>query len=300
MKKRSSGKSLAYAIILNYNSSKETVELFELLNSLAISGLEILVIDNSSRKPDIQNLKNEIPEENLILNKINIGYALGNNVGIEVAMENGAKFIWLLNPDIRPRKEALNHLIQTLQRDRSLAAVGPRILHRHKKNRIFSDGEVINLDRACSTFHKNFNLLEKQVPASVDYDIDYVDGSSILLKAKAIESLGPLPEEYFLYFEETDWCFRARKNGWKLAVNSHAVVYNLTSKKSSLFHFYMMRNRLIFSKKYHPNFHKVRNHYLNQIKKEFLGLAGGEKVKPFFRSRVRGLISGLIKTKSIS
>jgi len=285
-----------YAIILNYNSASESVALFKNLEEQHYRYLKILVIDNNSIEEDQRQLKENIPVGNLIFNKINLGYAGGNNIGIEFALNEKAKYVWVLNPDIRVESRTLPILLKTISADKTLAAIGPRIVHRNNPGKIFSDGEMLVMDEKCSTYHKNHNLEVALAPKSIDYDIDYIAGSSILLNCQAIREIGKFPEEYFLYFEETDWCFRAHKNKWKLAVNSHAEVYNLTSIKSAVFNYYFMRNKLIFSKKYHPYFRKVRNYYI----KELIGEVGyrfrGNYFKPFFKSRVKGLISGIINT----
>lgn len=287
--------TLTYAIILNYNCSTETIALFYNLKEQDYDNFKILVIDNFSSKNDQSHLITQIPTENLLLNKENSGYAGGNNIGIEKAIKENAQYIWLLNPDIRVEKTALPILLGTLKKDSALAAVGPRIIHRKNRKLIFSDGEFFSFND-CSTQHKNFNLRTCEVLPTIDYDINYIDGSSILLNIEALKKLGKLSEEYFLYFEETDWCFRARKNNWKLAVNSNAVVYNLTSPKEKIFHYYMSRNKLVFAKKFHPNFKKIRLLLIEQVGEEIKNRLRGKYFKPFFRSRLKGLISGLIKT----
>lgn len=286
---------ITYGIILNYNSSEESIALYGKLQRLDDDSLEVLVIDNASQLEDRNRLMEVIPEAHLVFNKKNKGYAAGNNVGITKALENGAAYIWILNPDIRIDNESLKILKETLMADTKLAAVGPRILHRHDEKVIFSDGELMN-KRKCLTKHKNHNVSSNEVAAGIDYSIDYIDGSSILLNSEAIKEIGLLPEEYFLYFEETDWCFKAKKKGWVLAVNSHAKVYNLTSEKAKTFHYYINRNRLIFSNNYLSNFNEIRNDSVIGIINEFFARFRGRYLKPYYFSRLKGILSGVIKT----
>ena len=283
-----------YILILNYNCSQETVELYRNILELYKDEIRILIIDNHSKPSDKDYLKNYIPHSNLILNNENRGYAGGNNVGIDIGLKEKVDYIWILNPDIRLVKDTLPVLLETIKDDPSLAAVGPRILKRENPDVIFTDGEKLLMDEKCSTHQKYHGKSKFEIPATIDYDIDYVDGSCILINAKALSELGNLPEEYFLYFEETDWCYRAKKNGWNLAVNSNANVYNLTSLKKETFHYYFMRNRLIFSKKFHPNYKEVRRYYVKLLLKEFLNRFQGKYLNPFYRSRVKGLVAGII------
>lgn len=285
-----------YALILNYNSAGESIELFRDLEEQSYKDLQILVIDNNSNEEDRRQLIENIPKTNLIFNRENLGFAAGNNVGIKKALKANANYIWILNPDVRLEKDSLCILVDTLKSDEKLAAVGPRILHREAPGRVFSDGEKMLMDEKAGTFHRNHNLDVNDLSAGIDYNIDYIAGSSMLLNVKAIEKIGDLPEDYFLYFEETDWCFKAKRYNWELAINSNSVVYNLTSAKTSVFHYYFMRNRLIFCKKYHPDFRNVRNYYLREIINEIKSRLRGNYFKPYFYNRMRGLIAGVIKT----
>lgn len=287
---------LIYILILNYNSSKDSIFLFRSLQSLINANLKVFVIDNASAETDQLHLKKYIPENNLIINKKNLGYAGGNNIGIDIALKEEADYVWILNPDIRITLEALPRLLDLAKLDPSLAAVGPRILRREDGETIFTDGEKLYFDEKCSTEHKNSWRKNSEIPSGIDYDVDYIDGSCILINCKAIKELGKLPENYFLYFEETHWCLNAKHNNWKLAVNSQAVVYNLISEKKATFHYYFMRNKIIFSKKFHPQFKSVRKYYATILIKEFINRFRGRYLRPYYKSRVKGFIAGIYKT----
>lgn len=271
----------------------ECIELFKNLSDFQNSQFQILIIDNFSKESDISLLKAEIPENNLLLNNRNIGYAAANNIGISKALEANAKYIWILNPDIRVDEYSLKTLLETIRSNKRIAAVGPRILKRENPELIFSDGEILNCEEGIKTFHKNHNLAAIDLPPGVDFNVDYIDGSSILLAADAIKELGALPEEYFLYFEETDWCYRAKSQGWNLAVNSEATVYNLTSEKREIFHYYFYRNRLIFSKKFGLNYSRLLIEELSSIITEIFNRFKGVYLKPYFASRIKGIMAGI-------
>ena len=287
---------LISAVILNYNSSSETLGLYQNLKEDFTDNLQITVVDNASAVVDRKQLKKNIPEENLILTSKNLGYAGGNNIGIQRAINAEAEYIWILNPDIRVEPDALGILMDLMQRDRNLAAVGPRIISRSDIRKIFTDGETMDLSNGLNTFHKNHNAPVSGQVEQVDYEVDYVDGSSILLRTAAIRELGFLPEEYFLYWEETDWCTNAIRNNWKLAVDKRARVYNLNSKKGANYHFYFNRNKLLFAKKYGLSYGTVRKREIQILFKEIKNRFNGKFLKPFFVSRLKGTLSGILKT----
>lgn len=284
---------LTYVIILNYNSAEETITLYHQVKELLYQDLKICVLDNCSKEEDKALLQKLIPSGDLILNKANLGYSGGNNLGIKLAIDAGADYVWLLNPDIRIENTTLPILTETLLLDKSLAAVGPRIIKREDPDTIFSDGELIDTSTNFHTLHKNFNDKVKNQSVILDYDIDYIDGSCILFNCEAIKQVGYISEDYFLYFEETDWCTRAKRAGWKLAVNRRAVAYNLTSEKKEVYHYYYTRNKLLFSKKFDLNYDSLKKREINTIVNEIRNRIKGVYLKPYFFSRLKGLIAGI-------
>lgn len=284
---------LTYAIILNYNSAEETLSLYRQLKELSGVDLKILVVDNCSKIADINLLQRFIKPMDIVFNEANLGYSGGNNVGIKLAIEAGADNVWLLNPDIRVEPETLIVLSKTLQQDKELAAVGPRIVKREDPETIFSDGELIDTSINFHTIHKNFNEKISDQSVILDYDIDYIDGSCILLNAQAIKEVGYICEDYFLYFEETDWCTRAKRQAWKLAVNRNALAYNLTSEKKETYHYFYTRNKLLFSKKFDLNYYSLRKREITTVMTELRKRLKGEYLKPYFFSRLKGLIAGI-------
>lgn len=283
----------SFAIILNYNSAAESVALYTNLINSELKDLEILVIDNDSKPVDKEKLRDQIPKSNLIFNSQNMGYAGGNNVGVKKAIDAKADYIWILNPDIRVERNTLNILIDLLESDTSLAAVGPRIISRENKNVIFTEGELMDLSDGLQTFHKNHNEPVGKIAGKINYEIDYIDGSCILLRTKAVLELGLFSEEYFLYWEETDWCTNAKNNNWKLAVDTNAVVYNLNSKKEAGYHYYFNRNKLLFSKKFGLNYNEVVKKEKAKLYNEFRNRFSGKYLKPFFISRLKGVLAGI-------
>ncbi|MCM4154702.1 glycosyltransferase family 2 protein [Gramella sp. AN32] len=286
-------KKRIYAIILNYNSADESIRLFKDLRNLHPNDLGILVIDNSSNPTERTKLEDKIPQKYLIFNSKNRGYAGGNNVGIEHALEKNAEYIWILNPDIRIENTSLLILKETLEKDKTLAAVGPRIIKRENPDTIFSDGELIDTSINFHTIHKNFNKKINSQSVILDYDIDYIDGSCILFNSQAIKKVGRISEDYFLYFEETDWCTRAKRLGWKLAVNRRALANNLTSEKKETYHYFYTRNKLLFSKKFDLNYESLKKREIKTIVNELRSRLKGEYLKPYFFSRLKGLIAGI-------
>ena len=89
---------------------------------------------------------------------------------------------------------------------------------------------------------------------------------------------------------------KAKNKGYSLCVNSNSKVFNLEREKGRTYHFYMMRNRLLFAKKYNANINQVKNFYFKSLVMEFFMRFRGSYFKPFYFSRVKGFLSGYFKT----
>lgn len=243
---------LVYAVILNWNSFNETIELINQLEKIQYDNLKILVVDNFSQKDDSRKLLKQYLKSTveLFLNDKNTGYAGGNNIGIKAALERNANFVWILNPDIRVEPDCLQHMIRTALSDSKIAAVGSRICYRMDKEFIFSDGGMVDLQQGLRTYHLHSRKRVHEVEQQEIYDVDYANGSSLLLRKEALEKQGYFKDKFFLYFEETEWCLRAKQDGWRIVNSGYARAYHSPSSKGAVYHYYMTRNRIWLSKIY--------------------------------------------------
>ncbi|WP_417872514.1 glycosyltransferase family 2 protein [Xanthomarina gelatinilytica] len=245
-----------YIVILNYNSAHDTVELFNLLKAQGYGDL-ILVVDNHSKQLDRAVLTKHIPGDQLVFSKKNKGYAAGNKIGIQRALDDGSEFVLLLNPDIRLDVECIPLLHNAIKKDASIAAVGPRICYRDNPDKIYSDGGLVIKEKGMFTTHINTNASVHEVSnKAMNYNIDYVNGSVFLARTAVFTKIGFMREDFFLYFEETEWCLRAKAHGYLLATTPEATAYHTSSIKGRLYHYYMTRNRLLFAKLY-PEYYAI-------------------------------------------
>ena len=269
-------------IIVNYN---ETGTIFDCLKTLidfnpGIRGydLKILVVDNGSTDGSVENLKSQISnlktksqssklkELKVIRNKKNLGFAGGVNVGIREVLENGADYIFLLNPDGAVTEDTINKLIEIAHGDKRIGIVGPLILDQHKN--VWSAGGIIDKKRytAGHTFKVNGQK-----------EADFVSGCAMLIKGEVFQEIGLFDERFFLYFEDADFCLRAKKAGFKVIFTPEVVVYHHAGKKNiRLKEYYMARNHLLFLEKHGPLMVKVRE-IIRLPKTIFEHLKGGQR-----------------------
>jgi hypothetical protein len=207
--------------------------------------------------PEIEEeLKNKIPKDItskyplvFIQSGDNLGFAGGNNIGIRYALvKNDFEYIWLLNSDTVIRKDSLIKLVEFAEKNNT-GISGSVLTYYDSPNTVQAYGGHIN--KFFGTSHR---ILKKE---QIKDKLNYIVGASFLINRRVIEKIGLLPEDYFLYYEETDYCFNASKNGFSLGVALDSVVYHkegqstgANKKLKSEIDALSLTNRIKFHKKY--------------------------------------------------
>ncbi len=213
--KRNSGDWPKVAIIvLNWNGWADTIECLESLRRITYPNYQIVVVDNSSTDDSVEQIKGKFSHLTLIETSSNLGYAGGNNVGIKYALENRAKYILIVNNDTEVvRPEFLRQMIELMQLGHNIGVLGPKILT--------STGQIqetiLSIPTLFNCFKKSFGLrfsIKKLRDYSVPQQVDAVSGVCWLIRADVINEVGLLDENYFMYAEEQDYCYRVKKTGW--------------------------------------------------------------------------------------
>ena len=192
----------------------------------------------------------------IILNDTNTGYSDANNVAIRYACRAlSPDYILLLNNDTVVEKRFLSELVSVAEIDDTIGMIGPKIYYNDFNGRrdvIFFAGGTIDMRRGVPIF---FNLPEIDCG---QYDtvkaVDQLSGSCLLAKRELLEKVGLLSGAYFLYWEDTDWCFRAQQFGFKLVYAPRAVVWHKVSASASKMGceqiYYLTRGRFYFIKRF--------------------------------------------------
>jgi hypothetical protein len=246
-----------YIIILNWNQKNDTLECLDSLQKTTYRNYKIVVVDNGSIDNSQKEVKNLYPEVVLIENKTNLGYAEGNNTGIRYALKQGADYIFILNNDTIIDKEALNFLVKEAKKDRNTGIVGPVVYFYNNPNRIQSAGEM---------FDKNWNHISPGIVVSSE-DISYISGCAMLVKKEVFEKIGFFDPQFFMYWEETDFCYRAKKAGFKITIAPQAKVWHKGGMSSTpLITYYMTRNKLLFLKKHKLGSLNILKTYISSLR----------------------------------
>ncbi|QHT72076.1 glycosyltransferase family 2 protein [Rhodocytophaga rosea] len=240
---------LVSIITVNYNKISVTREFLQSIQRITYPHYEVIVVDNASIEAGFDELKNEFPAVIFIKNPFNTGFAGGNNVGVKVA--KGA-FLLFLNNDTEVETSFLKPLVDCLLSDERIGMASPKIKYFDSPDIIqYAGGVAINRVTGRGRFIGN---KEKDSSAFIENTpTELIHGAAMMVSRKLLDTIGPMDEQYFLYYEELDWCERAKKAGFSLYFVGQSVVYHKEStsvgKNSALRTYYLTRNRLLFIRK---------------------------------------------------
>ncbi|MBL7154970.1 MAG: glycosyltransferase family 2 protein [Candidatus Portnoybacteria bacterium] len=241
-----------FIIILNWNNWPDVLECLESLKNNDYPNYQVVIIDNGSReKPSAPS-----SDIKIIYNRENLGFAGGNNVGIKYALEKGADYVLLLNDDTIVAPDFLSKLVAAGESRENFGMIGPKIYYYEDRNRIWSAGGKLNWLYNKGTLRGWNELDQGQYDSPGVQETSHLTGCCVLLKRKVIERIGLMPEEYFLYYEDTDWSLRAIKAGFQCVFVPEAKIWHKISRsalaESSSYIYYHVRNGLILAQRFTP------------------------------------------------
>jgi GT2 family glycosyltransferase len=235
------------------------------LAKICYPNAEVIVVDNGSQDDSGARLRREFPSVTHIRSEKNLGFTGGNNLGIDHAMKNGCDHVLLLNNDTIVTRSFLEPLVERLESADDIGAVSGKIYYARqalggKENVIWYAG---SFQKWHTGYHHSGVLEVDTGKFDVARDVAYASGCLMLMRGELIRKIGGLSEEYFIYWEEADWCRRAQKLGYRSVYEPRSVIYH--NFRSALlghetpFHMYMQyRNAFIYARKHYRGLEKLR------------------------------------------
>lgn len=235
-------------ITVNYNGFNDTCELIDTL-PLNDDSLEVIVIDNASEKNEALLIEARYPNVKAIRSNTNLGFAGGNNLGINAAT---GKYLFFINNDTIIKDFIINVLINRLESSSKIGMVCPKIRFAWEDNPIQFAGYT-KLSR-ITLRNKSIGFGEKDMGQhNTPHPTPYAHGAAMLVKREALEKVGKMPECYFLYYEEYDWSIMFRRAGYEIWYEPLFTIYHKESKStgqnSPLKTYYITRNRLLLARR---------------------------------------------------
>jgi GT2 family glycosyltransferase len=242
------------SIILNTNRCKDTLDSLSSLRANTYGRHQAIILDNHSTDGSIPAIRSTFPDVQIIELSDNLGYAGNNNVGIKAALDQGADWVLVLNEDTILAPDCLEQLVEIGECDPKIGIVGPMVYHYDEPDVIQSAGGI--LGRYWESIH-----LAKNEPDHGQYSgphqVEWISGCAILVKREVIEQVGMIDERFFLYWEETEWCLRAGKAGWRIMHVPQAKLWHKGVQReyrpNPAVIYYGTRNRFLMLAKHHAN-----------------------------------------------
>jgi len=234
---------LVSVIILNYNGKEFIERCLQSVLADSYPSKEIILVDNASPDGSIELARPYQDRLTIIENPKNYGFPKGCNEGIKEAK---GEIIILLNIDTEVCEGWLQHLVQPMMDDPSVAITASKLLFPASKNIQFAGGKI---HPNCLTSHDGYGL-EDDGSFDVPKECDYATGASAAIRRSVLDELGGMDEGFPLYYEDVDLSVRARQKGYKVLYQPQSVVYHFETfgtRKFSFTYFYKFhRGRMRF------------------------------------------------------
>lgn len=273
--------------------------------------IEIILVDNQSNDGTVEAVRGGFPAVRVIANENNAGFAVANNQA--VSLSNG-RFILLLNPDTIVYKGAFDAMINYLDAHPDVAAVGPVIFNGDGSQQFTGVrfpclwnllSETFFLDRLfprSRIFGRHKALYED---FTKPFPVDFLQGSCLMLRGSVLDTVGLLDEEYFMYFEETDLCFRIRCAGYGIHFVPDAAVTHFGGGEEGhftelrLLHYH--RSLLMFYRKNHGVFSRIALRFVIALRSSIRIAAWSmlAVARPQLREKAVSIITGYWKTMNL-
>lgn len=237
---------LVSIITVNYDHPEVTMAFLLSLQKITYPDYEIIVVDNASPKDDPSILKKSFPEIEFIQSLKNLGFAGGNNLGVRKAK---GKYVLFINNDTEVEPGFLEPLVAKCESDIRIGAVSPKIKYFSHPDTIQFCGQAPINNYTMRSYVFGHGALDK---GQFDKDsiTHFVHGAAMMIPMSVIREVGLMPECYFLYYEELDWCSIIKRAGYKLWYVHNSTVFHKESvsvgKLTPFKTYFMNRARLLY------------------------------------------------------
>lgn len=204
---------LVFIVILNTNRREDTLACLDSLADMTYQNYKTIVLDNASTDGSVEAIRAAHPDVEIISLTANKGYAGNNNVGIQAALDQQADWILVLNEDTVLDPDCIGQLAAVGESAADVGIVGPMVYHFDEPTIIQSAGGAMNAK--LDAWHLAENEPD-QGQYQATHEVDWISGCAMMVRREVVEQLGMLDERFFYYWEETEWCLRTKRGGWRI------------------------------------------------------------------------------------
>lgn len=242
---------LIYIILVNWNQRQDIGKCLSSIKKLDYTNYKVVVVDNGSKDGSVSLIKKGFQSVKLIETGRNLGFAGASNIGVNYALKTKSKYILLLNSDTVVHEKLLIELVIAAEKIPCAGVLGPMIYFYDEPQKIwFAGGEI---DPNTGRFeHIGEGERAGENADNGVRECGYITGCAMFVPAKVFRDIGLLDETYFMYYEDSDFCVRANRRGYKILLVPKAKVWHKKEKNFTplYYYYYSTRNRLYFIKKF--------------------------------------------------
>ena len=241
-------------ITINFNGLEDTCALIETIPFN--ENMEVIVVDNASKNQEADIIINRFPQVKVIKSERNLGFAGGNNLGIQAAQ---GRYLFLINNDTIFKEFNILPLIDRLESSPDIGIVCPKIRFAWDNNPIQFAGYSKLSRITVRNYAIGFNE-EDHGQYETAHPTPYAHGAAMLIRRDAINKVGLMPKCYFLYYEEIDWSMMFTRAGYQIWYDPQCIIFHkesqTTGQHSPLRTYYLTRNRLMLVQRNPLEFNK--------------------------------------------
>lgn len=247
--------------ILNWNQKEDTLECIESTEQIKFPKCRIVVVDNGSRDGSVETIRQKHSGVVILANAMNRGAAGGRNDLLDYFLKSGDEYLMFLDNDAKILPDTFEHLIVEINRSSSIGAIGLKAYYQDRPNIFWSRGGGV-LNPVWGRFEKSGRKENDQGQYDKAEEIDSVPAGFTFMKRDVAVKVPRMDERYFIYYEDSDWCFKVKRAGYRIMTSEKARAYHKASSSlgmaSPLFYYYRTRNLMLFMKTHHNTSDFVR------------------------------------------
>jgi GT2 family glycosyltransferase len=234
-------------VVLNYQSENDTAECVRRLREQHYPNYRIVIVDNASADGAESRLRAVLPEAAVVQRGRNLGYGDGNNLGIEMALAQGADLIWIVSPDVHVAPDCLRHMVALMERRSEIGICCPVVHIGQRAVRRWVIAEGLGSQAWARTVRAS------ALSSHNDHvETGFVEGGALLMRSNVVRQVGGFRTDLFLYYEDCELSLRAKDAGWKLAIcmDAHVSTHWNDGTRNRRY-YYMTRNSIVLARLRH-------------------------------------------------
>lgn len=242
-------------VICNYNKVDYILNCIQSILESRFQDFDLYVVDNGSTDGSAEAIRQKYGQQvELIANSENLGGSGGFNSGLRKAFEKGYPYLMCVDNDVLADENAVGNLYDFLENHPEAGMAGSKVYHMEEPDYVQQYGQKIDFDHFCTEVNYHNAYEDGSMPEYLY--TDSVAACSLMVRRSLIQEIGLMPEENFLYWDDTEWCYRCHQAGYKVAAVGNSVVLHAMGAKKELVNtfptYYAWRNWIVFFIRHTP------------------------------------------------